>query len=65
MALTVLDPVGFIAEHDVTRFAETGQIDTEYLSGLSADAVPALARLPEPLRSCALVPTEYELASAR
>ena len=31
-----------------------GRLDTYYLSGLAADAVPALAALPEPLRSCAL-----------
>ena len=36
------------------RYAETGRIDLDYLRGLSADAVPALDRLPEPLRSCAL-----------
>lgn len=56
LALAVLDPERFVAQRDVERFAVTGQLDVGYLSGLSADAVPALAGLPEPLRSCALGP---------
>ncbi len=56
LALAVLNPDRFVAEHNVTRYAATGRIDTDYLSGLSADAVPALDRLPEPLRTCVLVP---------
>ncbi len=54
LGLAVLNPDGFVAEHNITRYAETGTIDADYLSGLSADAVPALDRLPEPLRSCVL-----------
>lgn len=56
LALAALDPERFVAEHNVTRFGDTGTIDLAYLSGLSADAVPALDRLPEPQRSCALTP---------
>ncbi|MFC4303644.1 DUF4153 domain-containing protein [Cohnella boryungensis] len=33
-----------IAEKSIERFEESGQIDRDYLSGLSADAVPALVR---------------------
>ncbi|NYE49309.1 hypothetical protein HDA32_004429 [Spinactinospora alkalitolerans] len=32
-----------------------GTTDTDYLRGLSADAVPAIDALPEPARSCALI----------
>jgi hypothetical protein len=54
LALAVLDPERFVAERNVDRYATTGEFDVSYHSRLSADAVPALARLPEPLRSCAL-----------
>ena len=54
LALTVVDPDAYIADHDVTRYQQTGRIDVPYLAGLSPDAVPALDRLPEDLRSCAL-----------
>lgn len=63
-ALAVLNPERFVAEHNVTRHAETGRIDVDYLSGLSADAVPALDRLPEPLRSCMLAPIVARLDPA-
>jgi Domain of unknown function (DUF4173) len=54
LALGLLNPDGFIAGRDVHHFRATGNADLTYLSGLSADAVPALDRLPEPQRSCAL-----------
>ncbi|WP_328630028.1 DUF4153 domain-containing protein [Streptomyces lycii] len=38
------------------------EIDLDYLRELSADAVPALDRLPEPQRSCALGSFEHDLA---
>ncbi|MFF1833072.1 DUF4153 domain-containing protein [Streptomyces sp. NPDC058231] len=47
-------PDGLIAEQNVQRFRSDHAIDIDYLRGLSADAVPALDTLPEPLRSCAL-----------
>ncbi|GAA2550575.1 DUF4153 domain-containing protein [Pseudonocardia hydrocarbonoxydans] len=56
LALAALDPERFVAGQNVARFEATGRIDTAYLADLSADAVPALARLPEPYRSCALEP---------
>ncbi|MFF4236161.1 DUF4153 domain-containing protein [Actinomadura geliboluensis] len=61
IALALLNPDGFIAEHNVARHAETGKIDVPYLRDLSADAVPALDRLPEPLRTCALREIAYDL----
>ncbi|QFG23372.1 DUF4153 domain-containing protein [Actinomadura sp. WMMB 499] len=54
LALAALNPDAFIAERNVDRFEATGKIDVMYLRNLSADAVPALDRLPEPQRSCAL-----------
>jgi hypothetical protein len=50
LALAALDPDGFVAASNVDRYASTGQLDTWYLGSLSADAVPALARLPEEQR---------------
>ncbi|GAA3384423.1 DUF4173 domain-containing protein [Cryptosporangium minutisporangium] len=61
LGLAALNPDAFIAERNTVRYAETGRIDVDYLSGLSADAAPALDRLPEPYRSCALYQWEYRL----
>ncbi|TQS44890.1 DUF4173 domain-containing protein [Cryptosporangium phraense] len=61
LALAAINPDGFIADRNIARYQDSGRIDVEYLSGLSADAVPALERLPEPLRACALDPVLYRL----
>ncbi|NUK11605.1 DUF4173 domain-containing protein [Streptomyces lunaelactis] len=50
----LLSPDGMVAERNVQRYERTGKIDIGYFQELSADAVPALDTLPEPLRSCAL-----------
>ncbi|MFC1414171.1 DUF4153 domain-containing protein [Streptacidiphilus sp. N1-12] len=49
-----INPDGLIAAQNADRFQRTGKIDLDYLRSLSADAVPALDKLPEPQRSCAL-----------
>jgi hypothetical protein len=54
LALAVLGGDGFVAQRNVDRWFQTGRLDLGYLQQLSADAVPAIDRLPEPLRSCAL-----------
>jgi hypothetical protein len=54
IGLAALNPDRFIADRNVDRFQASGRIDTEYLSGLSADAVPALDRLKPEWRDCAL-----------
>ncbi|MEV0213151.1 DUF4173 domain-containing protein [Micromonospora sp. NPDC050695] len=54
LGLAVVNPDRLIADRNVDRYLETGRLDVNHLSGLSADAVPALARLPEPMRICAL-----------
>ncbi|MEO3823222.1 DUF4173 domain-containing protein [Actinomadura sp. B10D3] len=61
IALAGVNPDGFIAEHNVARYSDTGKIDVGYLRNLSADAVPALDRLPEPMRSCALRSIAFDL----
>jgi hypothetical protein len=47
------DPDARIAERNVARYAETGHVDWRYLGTLSADAAPAIARLPPQLAACA------------
>ncbi|MFF4877475.1 DUF4153 domain-containing protein [Micromonospora sp. NPDC000668] len=61
LGLAVVNPDRLIADRNVDRYLETGRLDVGYLSRLSADAVPALDRLPEPMRSCALREIAAEL----
>jgi hypothetical protein len=61
IAFTAADPDARIAERNVERWQETGRIDLDYLSTLSADAVPGLERLPATLRSEALAPIAVRL----
>ncbi|MFE3899197.1 DUF4153 domain-containing protein [Streptomyces sp. NPDC059153] len=61
LAFGLISPDGLIAEQNVQRYRNDHSIDIDYLRGLSADAVPALDTLPEPLRSCALMDIERSL----
>nr|WP_236647070.1 DUF4173 domain-containing protein [Micromonospora acroterricola] len=61
LGLALVNPDRLIADRNVDRYRETGRLDVGYLAGLSADAVPALDRLPEPLRACALREIAAEL----
>jgi hypothetical protein len=61
--LAVLNPDRFIADRNIDRYTETGRLDTYYLRTLSADAVPALDRLPAGARECALVDLADELSA--
>jgi hypothetical protein len=54
LGLAAVNPDALIAERNVTRFEQIDRIDVYYLSTLSPDAVPALERLPQPERDCAL-----------
>jgi len=54
LAFWISDPDSRIATHNVERYERTGRIDVDYLARLSADAVPALVRLPAALRADAL-----------
>jgi len=62
LAFGLVSPDGLIAEQNVQRYRSDRTIDIDYLKGLSADAVPALNTLPEPLRSCALEDFRRDLA---
>ncbi|MFD3657606.1 DUF4153 domain-containing protein [Streptomyces sp. NPDC058620] len=61
LAFGLVSPDGLIAEQNVQRYEDDRSIDIDYLKSLSADAVPALDKLPEPLRSCALARIERDL----
>lgn len=65
LGLVLLDPDAYVADRNVDRFVRTGRLDVSYVSGLSADAVPALLRLPEPQRSCALAPISAALSEVQ
>jgi len=54
VGFSAANPDGRVADRNIDRWRETGKIDVAYLSTLSADAVPALVRLPSPLRRQAL-----------
>jgi hypothetical protein len=73
LGLALLNPDGYVAERNVSRYAETGQADWHYLADLSADAVPALAGLPADAAGCVFGPVavshddwlEWNLGRAR
>ena len=56
--LAAINPDAWIAQHNVDRYAETGKVDWYYLQGLSDDAVPVLATLPDDVVGCALTARE-------
>jgi hypothetical protein len=55
LGLAALNPERLIADRNIDRFQQTGLLDVEYLSTLSADIDPALHRLPDPVRECVTV----------
>jgi len=59
--LNALNPDSFVARRNIDRYVTSGRIDIGYLSGLSADAVGELDKLPEPLRGCALAGQQRRL----
>ena len=67
LGLAVLNPDAFIAQQNVKRYLvdHDHQLDLSYLSTLSADAVPALAELPQPYRSCVLAALNHQLYGER
>jgi hypothetical protein len=54
LGLAALDPDAWIARHNLDRYDATGRVDWTYLRGLSHDAVPVLAELPDETVGCAL-----------
>jgi len=55
LGLAAVNPDAWIAERNLDRYAETGRVDWHYLHGLSDDAVPVFAGLPDDLGRCALL----------
>ncbi|MBF6339378.1 DUF4173 domain-containing protein [Nocardia abscessus] len=51
LVLAVLDPERLIADENIDRWQQGKSLDTEYLLTLSPDILPAIDRLPEPLRA--------------
>ncbi|MFC8670678.1 DUF4153 domain-containing protein [Streptomyces sp. NPDC057199] len=64
LAFGLMSPDALIAERNVQRYEAKGSFDLDYARGLSADAAPALDKLDEPLRSCALQSIALDLAGA-
>ncbi|MGW2242965.1 DUF4153 domain-containing protein [Streptomyces hirsutus] len=64
LAFGLAAPDGLIAENNVRRYEKTHKFDLDYARDLSADAVPALDRLEEPMRSCVLGPLAERLGPA-
>ncbi|MFJ9843837.1 DUF4153 domain-containing protein [Kitasatospora sp. NPDC101155] len=58
----LIGPDAIVAEQNVARYERSQQIDLRNVRELSADAVPALDRLPEPQRTCALQLIRTDLA---
>jgi len=54
LALAAINPEALMARTVLARWGTGYPVDLVYVSGLSADAVEELDRLPEPSRSCAL-----------
>ncbi|APA99022.1 DUF4153 domain-containing protein [Nocardia seriolae] len=51
LGLAVLNPEGLVADRNIDRWQAGKRLDTGYLSGLSADVLPATDRLPDPERA--------------
>ncbi|GAA2790716.1 DUF4153 domain-containing protein [Crossiella cryophila] len=58
--LSVANPEHIVAEGNM---AKVSRLDAWYLAEMSADAVPVLDRLPEPMRSCVLGPISRNLTA--
>jgi hypothetical protein len=54
IAVAAANPDGMVAQLNVNRFNDTGRINIEYVRTLSADAVPALATMPDEYLACVL-----------
>jgi hypothetical protein len=59
----IANPDYYVASHNVQRYQTTGKFSVEYMGELSADAVPAIEKLPTRLRNCSLKPIAIRLAA--
>jgi len=64
LGLNAANPDGLVAAGNVERFERTGQLDGDYLAALSADAAPAIARLPADVVACRISSPSYEPGSS-
>jgi hypothetical protein len=62
VAFSLASPDRVIAERNLARWRTTGEVDARFLATLSADAVPVLAALPQPLRGTAVSGEREQLA---
>ncbi|MEU8136671.1 DUF4153 domain-containing protein [Streptodolium elevatio] len=62
VVIAAASPDAMVADQRVSLYERTGRLNLEYVRGLGVDAVPALDRLPEPVRSCALRDIAADLA---
>ncbi|RZU73502.1 uncharacterized protein DUF4173 [Micromonospora kangleipakensis] len=62
LSLAVLNPEDYAAQRNIARYKQSGKIDAWYLRALSADATPALTKLPDPVRRCTLSWIDDDLA---
>lgn len=51
LTLAASNPEALVASKNIDRLQHGKELDTRYLAGLSADIIPVLDRLPEPMRS--------------
>ena len=61
-AFSLASPDRVIAERNLDRWRATGEVDARFLATLSADAVPVLLELPQPLRGTAVARERERLA---
>ena len=54
LSLAVVNPEDYAARRNIARYEQTGKIEAWYMRALSADATPALTRLPPAVRRCTL-----------
>ena len=64
IGFSLANPDGLVAARNVDRWRTTGKLDVAYLDSLSADAVPALVRLPRDLRERALARQRRRLSAS-
>ncbi|MDO3648445.1 DUF4153 domain-containing protein [Nocardia mangyaensis] len=61
IALALLNPEHLVAERNIDRWAKGERLDTAYLRTLSPDILPALNRLPTPMRADIETPLRTDL----
>jgi len=54
LGIAAINPDAWIANQNIDRYEAGGELDWQYLATLSADAVPALRRLPTSIEDCVL-----------